>query len=141
MWMGQSFLVRQGKARQALLLHVCLHRASTDGHFKCGLRVSATWHCREAGCDPKVQLAQLAKAQRTKLLQMLTSYRIQYTGHEGFAKVSTSLQPILALPWRSSCSVILGGRCAGLVECDAGLLLVSSCAGVRCITSCQDLAA
>lgn len=44
--------------------------------------------CSEAEVDPKVQLAQLAKAKRTRLVQVLTSYRIPFTGHEGFAKVS-----------------------------------------------------
>ncbi len=43
--------------------------------------------CREAGSDPKVQLAQLAKSKRSRLVEMLTSYCIPVTGHEGYPKV------------------------------------------------------
>ncbi|KAK9822087.1 hypothetical protein WJX74_005975 [Apatococcus lobatus] len=46
--------------------------------------------CSEAGSDPKVQLAQLAKPSRTRLVQLLTSYSIPFTGHEGFAKAEVT---------------------------------------------------
>ena len=43
--------------------------------------------CSEAGLDPKLKLAQLAKDKRRRLVEALTAYPIPFTGHEGFPKV------------------------------------------------------
>jgi hypothetical protein len=44
--------------------------------------------CTEAGAEASCQAAQLRKAQRTKLVQLLADYRLPISGHEGYGKVS-----------------------------------------------------
>lgn len=46
--------------------------------------------CRELGLADR-QIAQLRKAEKARLLQALTAYQLECTGHEGYGKVGAPL--------------------------------------------------